>query len=590
MAIIKGQVLSPSLLEAIKFSVKQIPQNELDVYASSSDAFASGGFRKGNVAVIRARIIALIEGSELIEDALKRLLAKHNECYAVISKLSGDIVKTNIKQLETLFGYPQFQLALMLDTRFSDLAISQLENKKEDIAPSEEERLWAVKSLRETIWPVFSALGTTEGESSTPTATSSFESQRLIKELRAELNRLKGTETKLQREQIKLTYAETAEKKYLERAEKAEKAEGELRQRAERAEAELIRNKRDAQTQANAIVQTKIAEELTELLGVRRVEQLYEFAGSAIMKKISDDPLLSRASAAINAQAKSDIASGTRAALEAKLESYEEMLLKCRGMIADALDPSEELRNIANDIESEVTRIRKILYPGKNEQESVNTTELLTVAINSSADRQLPDLQHTVNKLLSIGVISETAASNLTDMIRRRYAIRYAKRGGPGLENGDPECSDQILYCALNGQIPLILLIDGHNTLFALQSRYSRPQDHRGPSAEAREWLINDIVQTVSCAHNCRVIIVFDGPERTDSFPSGNVKVIYSGGGKSDVEHRADDVIVDEVRFLSETNSTCKILLATNDNGLACRAASYGAKNIAPTSLLEYFK
>jgi predicted RNA-binding protein with PIN domain len=133
-------------------------------------------------------------------------------------------------------------------------------------------------------------------------------------------------------------------------------------------------------------------------------------------------------------------------------------------------------------------------------------------------------------------------------------------------------------------------MVDGHNALFALQSRYSRPQDHRGPSSEARDWLVSDLVQVFANSHNCRVIVVFDGPERSEASPAGNVKVIYSGGGNADVEHRADDVIVAETRFLREADPDCRILLATNDNGLASRAAAFGARNIAPTALLSYLR
>ena len=178
----------------------------------------------------------------------------------------------------------------------------------------------------------------------------------------------------------------------------------------------------------------------------------------------------------------------------------------------------------------------------------------------------------------------------LNEQIRNRYAALYARRGGPGLETGDVTSPEYLLRCALEGQTPLILLVDGHNALYALQSRYSRPQDHRGPSSEARDWLVKDLVQMFAGAHNCRVIVVFDGPERSEANPAGNVKVVFSGGGGIEVEHRADDVLVDEARFLHEADPSCRLLLATNDNGLASRASSFGARNLPPTALVAYFR
>ena len=91
-------------------------------------------------------------------------------------------------------------------------------------------------------------------------------------------------------------------------------------------------------------------------------------------------------------------------------------------------------------------------------------------------------------------------------------------------------------------------------------------------------------------AHNCRVIVVFDGPERSEANPAGNVKVVFSGGGGIEVEHRADDVLVDEARFLHEADPSCRLLLATNDNGLASRASFFGARNLPPTALVAYFR
>ena len=211
-------------------------------------------------------------------------------------------------------------------------------------------------------------------------------------------------------------------------------------------------------------------------------------------------------------------------------------------------------------------------------------------AVNTAEDHALPDLQHTVNRLHDLGIVTDEARDRLDEQIRNRYATLYARRGGPGLDTGDAEGPEYLLRCALEGQTPLILLVDGHNTLYSLQSRYSRPQDHRGPSSEARDWLVNDLVQIFANARNCRVILVFDGPERSETNPAGNVKVVFSGGGGAEVEHRADDVLVDEARFLREADPDCRLLIATNDNGLSSRAAAFGARNLPPTALVAYFR
>ena len=299
---------------------------------------------------------------------------------------------------------------------------------------------------------------------------------------------------------------------------------------------------------------------------------------------------MSRAEKAIAKQTQTDLAAGTRSALEAKLASYEETLARCTALITDALHPADELIAVEKELADEVRRLSLLLRPGAESASPCSPEESLLRAINTAADHELPDLQHTVNRLLELKIITDEAKGRIDERIRNRYAALYAKRGGPGLENGERANAEYVLQCALDGKVPLIFLIDGHNALYALQSRYSRPQDHRGPSSEARDWFVNDIIQVLANAHNCRVIVVFDGPERTESNPAGNVKVVYSGGGGSDVEHRADDVLVDEARFLREADPDVRMILATNDNGLSSRAAALGVRNIAPTAMLTYLR
>ena len=683
--------LSAPVKEVARFLVGKIPQKDLESYAAVSSMFASGGFRKGNVAAVRSRIIQKIEGSELIDASLRRLLAEHDEGCAVISKLATNLVKGNVRAFEFFFGFAQFQFSALLDTRFDEVRFTACPENGAYPEITESDRAWAVSTLSDLLWPLSlpSSLPTSlplggagsprplPSSSSLPLGgagsphslpsslplggagsprplppPSSFAAQKHLRELQAEVSRLKGVETRLEKEQKARAAAETAAAKDLARAEAAEKDEGAWRQRAERAEAELARNKRDAETQAAAVIETRLAEEFASWLGPARAARFQEaaalctlqahgadaashgavaaslgadaaspgagallsgcgaqsrgagalFSGSgavapraprvppASLPAVGAQPptaLLARAASALTAQARADSAAGVRHLLEARLEACEASRARCRAMIVDALDPLPELVEVEKDLAAEIERLRKLL--GREPSPAVDPEEALALAINSASDAHLPDLLHTARKLNGLKVLSDEATARLEEAVRRRYSVRYAKRGGPGLENGDANSPDYILRCALQGQVPAILFIDAHNVLYALQARYSRPQDHRGPCAEAREWLVGDIVQMVSNAPTCRVILVFDGPERTESTPSGNVRVIYSGGAK-DQEHRADDVIIDEARFLVGAGSSCRLLLVTNDTGLANRGIALGVRNLSPLELLNYLR
>ena len=614
MSLAPDTSLSEDTRQALHDLVWAIPQNDLLTYAATGTPFIGGGFRKTSITVVRARILQVAEESEPIDDNLRQLLVRNDPCASCLALLSVEAVKDNLASLAALFGGPHLTLGLLLDPRLA--ALSKVDSGKGKVeSPISNSEISNFHSqLSEAFAPLLSVLG------ATGTAPAAFAPPAALKEARREIASLKGATERLERETANRTKAEEKAAKWQQKAEEAEKTIGPLRQRAEKAEADLARYRRETEKAADAIVETRLATEFTEWLGGRRAAMLREIwpAGAGEVGPAGADevgpagagevgplararlgaasprgptaPLLARAAAAMARQAQTDLAAGTRSALEAKLAAYEEVLARCNALLSDALRPSEDLLAVEKDLAAEVRRLRRLLHPEADAAPAVAPEEALVRAVNAAADHELPDLKHMVNRLHDLQIITDAAQANLNERIRNRYATLYAKRGSPGLESGDSASPDYLLSCALEGQIPLIFMVDGHNTLFALQSRYSRPQDHRGPSSEARDWLVNDLVQVFSNARNCRVIIVFDGPERTEASPVGNVKVIYSGGGNADVEHRADDVLVAEARFLREANPNCRMLLATNDTGLASRAAALGVRNVAPTALLSYLR
>ena len=604
MSLAPDTTLSAESREVLHDLIWSIPQNELLTYAATGAALMGGGFRKNNLAVVRARVTQVVEGKEPIDDNLRKLLVRHDPCASCLAVLSEETIRENLNDLAALFGAPRLALALQLDPRLSTnntLCVSA------PSAPLSGKATPAASALREALAPLLAVLGA-DG----PETPRNFDSTTALREMRKEVASLKGASERLEKEMANREKAEAEAKKWRGKAEAAEKAIGPLRQRVEKAEADLARHTREAEAMADAKLETRLAAEFAEWLGGRRAAMLREqgrgnreqgtgnrergMGNGEPSNRQTVEPsnqrseLLFRAEAAMAKQAQMDLAAGTRSALEAKVAAYEEVLSRCGGLIADALHPTDELIAVEKDLADEVRRLRHLLHPEMESAPTVSPEESLVRAINTAADHELPDLQHTVNRLCDLKIVTAEAKARIDERIRNRYAALYAKRGGPELENGDDTNAESVLRCALEGKVPLIFLIDGHNALYALQSRYSRPQDHRGPSSEARDWLVNDIVQVFANAHNCRVIVVFDGPERTESNPAGNVKVVYSGGGGSDVEHRADDVLVDEARFLREADPDVRMILATNDNGLSSRAATFGVRNIAPTALLTYLR
>lgn len=208
----------------------------------------------------------------------------------------------------------------------------------------------------------------------------------------------------------------------------------------------------------------------------------------------------------------------------------------------------------------------------------------IAAAIDSCRDEDLAAWRICLERLDSAHAFQPNIQESLSTILRQRYAgLHYSGSQHPGKDE-NPNSPLSILRRAIGGSIDAILLIDAHNTLFALQSRYRLPNEHRWPTAQARDWLVRDIVRLLDESQNIRAYIVFDGPERTESSPSRNVMVIYSGG---EGEHRADGVLVDQANFLNSARAQ-NIIIITNDGELSGRASRHGAKNLAPTALLQF--
>jgi hypothetical protein len=75
---------------------------------------------------------------------------------------------------------------------------------------------------------------------------------------------------------------------------------------------------------------------------------------------------------------------------------------------------------------------------------------------------------------------------------------------------------------------------------------------------------------------------VFDGPVSSEETPAPNVRVSYSGGVG---EHRADAVLLDNIRFLRGVDAEIPVILASNDNALCGQARRIGAVTIAATDI-----
>jgi hypothetical protein len=150
----------------------------------------------------------------------------------------------------------------------------------------------------------------------------------------------------------------------------------------------------------------------------------------------------------------------------------------------------------------------------------------------------------------SLCVLDEAALTRLRLAYQKRLATAQAVGVPPDPHTEERRNAVSLLGRALSGQTPAILLIDGHNVLFGLPAattrRARRCRDRRGKaSASDGRRRADRRPQSVAAR-----LGVFDGPNRSDAQAAPNVRVTYSGGTG---EHRADAVLVDNLRFFKST-------------------------------------
>ncbi|MBP5511386.1 MAG: NYN domain-containing protein [Kiritimatiellae bacterium] len=140
-----------------------------------------------------------------------------------------------------------------------------------------------------------------------------------------------------------------------------------------------------------------------------------------------------------------------------------------------------------------------------------------------------------------------------------------------------PPTSEGKLSLALTNGMPCLLLIDGHNTQYGMPSRYNPQRGKRMTEYDKRQRLLRDVAELIAPSPAMRACVVFDAPEHSEAEAGERVRVVFSGG-KGD--HRADRVLLDQIRFLRTCGDVPCILLVSDDRELCKKARKLGAETL----------
>ncbi|MDD5707126.1 MAG: NYN domain-containing protein [Kiritimatiellae bacterium] len=565
----------------LRRAIAGIPDDDAVGYAIASAAFQNGGFRATQAGRVRERIGQLLDGAAPIDEALRRLLARHSLNRTVIAPLSVSAVASHRRALEALFDAPGLRLAMLLDERPDVRALALLPPQPDGTPGPALTRAEAIAELQGLLGTLCGALTPPDGESHdqsrAPLPEAATRLQERLQACQADLRHLKGAAARAERLQTQLAERATELQALRSELEKSQAEARAARRAAEKAEAELERDRRHAELQVQTMVEARLAEEFAGWLGGARARIAAAATGGH-----SDDALLQRAEAVLAAQAGADRVSGQRAAIQQRLERLEAALARCRDALAQAMRPLPELGAVTGDLASEAAGLRRLL----DLEACSPLRSTLAAALNTATAAQLPELRATLERLSAIGALEPTDMEALAGIAKRRLAVLTLEARAPAeAADSDPETSVGRLRAALAGRKPTILLIDGHNTLFSLQSRYLPPQLKGLPDWNARNRLVDDLIAMTAGRPTCRAWIVFDGPVQSDHSPAHNVRVSYSGGTG---EHRADRLLTDNVRFCVQSGAEA-VLLVTNDGPLMATAERLGARTLSPLELLKHF-
>ena len=560
--------LTPDCEQEVRRLVDLIPEAELSAFAATEPAFQNGGFRIGNVSALRARAAQLACGSAPVSDALRRLLARRSHTRTLTAALAPSALTEARHALAALLGRDALLVALLLDDRqeVRDRGEAWLRENAvfTALAPAE-----AQTQLRETFSGLASLLGSPDGAAA-PVARENWKAQKeqlelRLRDLQEEKRRLRGVDDRLTGALHKLANSEEKRTAAEAKLAAAEKSLKETARERDELRTELTRETTHRDERLTASLDLALAKEFSGWLAEAR-------AVEAAAEAAAPTDLLARAEAALKKQRASDRHSGNRATLAERLTRLSDARDQVRDALANALRPAPELRAVAADLDAEIRSLKTLL----GQDDAVTPLEAaLAARIHAAHDNDLPSLRELPNLMASLNVLGDAALARLRQAFQKRLAAAQSACVPPDPHTEARQDAASVLGRALAGHLPAILLLDGHNVLFGLPARYNPPRGGSLNDAEKRKKLADDVVRLVAASPAVRAWLVFDGPTRNDAQAAANVRVTYSGG---EGEHRADGVILDNLRFFKSTSPETAVLLVSNDGELCAAARRLGGQ------------
>jgi len=572
-------------------------------FAKSHPALAKGArLTRAGLSLIRKRLTSCTTVKGELDETIRDLLAETGLNLAMVAVLSEEALELGFDPLSAIYGYERLLAAMLVDHRegVREQAIDLLKQKETPDKMSLPEALavaekrfgrflsamdeWTAAYDEEEVDADFvewSDSGTEKDEG--PLAMSSRALAKEVEQLREQLAEArqkrageKALQKKIDKLLAKIETLETDSAKL--RAERDER-DADIRQltqelgHAEQQTAEL-------RHEVDELVQARIQEELDS---IKRTwfRDARELDAAWREQRDGVDDALAAADAALARQAEADRHSGNLREMRERLEKLHAARTALQQAATEALSPLPEVVGAAEKVAREIDRIEALL-PTPTPERSPLAAELEARVVAARSEDELTRLAARIDELVELALLPSAEGRAVYAKLDRAMGKRYDRFmpkvvAAPGGQPTDPVC---VLRSAVAGENPAVLLVDGHNVLFALPDLFGEGFDAKGvPGAAAREALLERLRLFAAPPSRCDVRLYFDGPTRSEQSDSINLTTIFSGGGRSD--QRADRVIVEYLEFCASNRSAVPRVLVTDDRELAARAREQGARTVS---------
>ena len=288
----------------------------------------------------------------------------------------------------------------------------------------------------------------------------------------------------------------------------------------------------------------------------------------AVVAESSAADLLPRVQAALEAQKAQDRHSGNRLELGRRLQALRAARQQLQDARQNAINPVRDLAPLTEQVDAEIARLEKTL--GVPRPHDAFFERLLQQIQGAPELGSLREAGALVDSLCEVRLLAADQTRQAYAALQRRHDILLAQSKRTGQESPDHWLSFPSL---LHHNLDCLLLLDGHNVLFALD--HLQPCfDNGAPGGKARDRLIELVQRLIAGRDKAHAWIVFDGPEASVQTVGANLKVEFSGGTG---DQRADDTIVDHLTQRSFQELKRRTFVVTNDHELQRRIRAQNA-------------